>query len=263
MRKILKKIIVLSLCQFLLFGAAWGNLGGLHTLEATSNDNIVKETNPLGKEERDSYQTFQSDNKYVYIYSKAHKRDVLINTFIDNRKFGGIQDWVGIYGYDNSWPPTGPIPQPYPGHAGIDVTLSHGSTIYAVVGGTVSVYYNNGSAGNEVRVTNGIYVYRYLHLSSISVSNGQSISAGQSLGAEGKTGGNYGTHLHFEVQKNGTPIDPYNILQGKDDSNVIVSGRYYFYLNQDGTLNYADEKNESGTIIKKKNISLESNMVTM
>ena len=48
----------------------------------------------------------------------------------------------------------------------------------------------------------------YAHLRSISVSVGQQVSQGQTLGPSGTTGYSTGVHLHFEVHKNGTRVDP-------------------------------------------------------
>jgi murein DD-endopeptidase MepM/ murein hydrolase activator NlpD len=48
----------------------------------------------------------------------------------------------------------------------------------------------------------------YAHLSALSVSEGQEIAQGQTLGASGNTGRSTGAHLHFELDLNGSPVDP-------------------------------------------------------
>ena len=50
----------------------------------------------------------------------------------------------------------------------------------------------------------------YAHLDSIGVQEGQSVSAGQTLGAQGTTGGSTGVHLHFEVYTGTTPGDRFS-----------------------------------------------------
>ena len=50
------------------------------------------------------------------------------------------------------------------------------------------------------------------HLSQIDVKNGQTINSGDIIGKVGSTGRSTGPHLHYEVRKNGTPIDPEQFL---------------------------------------------------
>lgn len=71
----------------------------------------------------------------------------------------------------------------------------------------------NGTHGNQVLIDHGVingdsYVTVYNHLSRFAVSNGQSISQGQALGYTGMTGAVTGCHVHVEVWRNGTPMNP-------------------------------------------------------
>lgn len=142
------------------------------------------------------------------IYSLAHKAEVKVTCLFDNKGYGnGVRDWVAEYGYSMT-----AMPNPYEGHGGIDLAQGLGTPIYAVTSGSAQVLYNNGTAGNEVRVRFGEYTIRYLHLDTISIANGATIKKGDRIGSEGGSGG-YAPHLHFEVQKNGEKIDPYNIVQ--------------------------------------------------
>jgi murein DD-endopeptidase MepM/ murein hydrolase activator NlpD len=52
----------------------------------------------------------------------------------------------------------------------------------------------------------------YAHLSSIAVSQGQRVAQGQLIGYGGSTGYSTGTHLHFEVHRNGSIVNPLNYL---------------------------------------------------
>ena len=55
---------------------------------------------------------------------------------------------------------------------------------------------------------NGTYSTRYAHMSKLSVRVGASVSKGQLIGYMGSTGDSTGNHLHFEVIKNGSRVDP-------------------------------------------------------
>ena len=94
-------------------------------------------------------------------------------------------------------------------HTGIDIASNQGTAVYASDGGSVTLAGWNGGYGNCIMIDHGNgYVTLYDHLSSISVSVGQTVSQGTTIGAVGSTGNSTGPHLHFEVLKNGTRIDP-------------------------------------------------------
>ncbi len=118
-----------------------------------------------------------------------------------------------------AWPASGTVTSEYGPrwgrlHAGIDIAAGHGSPITAARAGTVSSAGWQGGYGNTVMVSHGGGVVTlYAHLSSISVSPGQSVSQGQRLGGMGCTGSCTGTHLHFEVRVNGAAQNPRGFLR--------------------------------------------------
>ena len=72
----------------------------------------------------------------------------------------------------------------------------------------------SGSYGNLVVLDHGFGIStRYGHLSRIGVRVGQTVRAGELIGAVGSTGVSTGAHLHFEVIVGGTPVDPAAWLQ--------------------------------------------------
>ena len=100
-------------------------------------------------------------------------------------------------------------------HTGIDIASNQGTAVYASDGGNVTLAGWNGGYGNCIMIDHGNgYVTLYGHLSSISVSQGQTVSQGTTIGAVGSTGNSTGPHLHFEVLKNGTRIDPEQFFSG-------------------------------------------------
>ena len=115
-----------------------------------------------------------------------------------------------------SWPAGGTVtsgfgPRWGRNHNGIDIAAGTGSPIVAARGGTVTKAENwaGSGFGNVVIIahSNG-FATLYAHMSSISVSAGQSVGAGTYLGGMGCTGSCTGTHLHFEIWSGGTPVDP-------------------------------------------------------
>lgn len=100
-------------------------------------------------------------------------------------------------------------------HTGLDIASNQGTTVYASDGGSVTLAGWNGGYGNCIMIDHGNgYVTLYGHLSSISVSQGQSVSQGDVIGAVGSTGNSTGPHLHFEVLKDGSRIDPEQFFSG-------------------------------------------------
>lgn len=101
-------------------------------------------------------------------------------------------------------------------HTGLDYPLATGDPISAAGRGTVSFAgYNFGGYGNLVVVTHRLgFESWYAHLSSFSVKRGQTVAGGTRIGRAGSTGRSTGPHLHFEVRRYGTPIDPSPRLLG-------------------------------------------------
>lgn len=94
-------------------------------------------------------------------------------------------------------------------HKGIDIGASSGSSVVAAASGTVVISTYSASAGNYVMISHGAGVYTvYMHMSSIAVSSGEEVSAGQSIGTVGSTGYSTGPHLHFGIRVNGSYVNP-------------------------------------------------------
>ena len=99
-------------------------------------------------------------------------------------------------------------------HSGIDLANSTGTNITASQNGKVISAGYKGTYGNLVVIKHGNGMETaYAHLSRISVSVGDVVTQGQSIGKMGSTGGSTGSHLHFEIRKNGTAVNPMNYLQ--------------------------------------------------
>lgn len=95
-------------------------------------------------------------------------------------------------------------------HTGLDFAANFDEPCLASAPGVVvfAGWYNE-FAGNTVRIdVGGGIVIMYCHLNAVYVTNGQSVSAGDVVGAVGSTGNSTGPHLHFQVEVGGNHVDP-------------------------------------------------------
>ncbi|MDO5067446.1 MAG: peptidoglycan DD-metalloendopeptidase family protein [Propionibacteriaceae bacterium] len=112
--------------------------------------------------------------------------------------------------------PFGPRRSPISGraelHTGIDLaSASRRAPILAASSGTVTRVENLGarSYGRWIEIDHGSGTRtRYAHLDSVKVAVGDQVTTGQQIGVEGASGGVTGAHLHFEVRRGGTAVDP-------------------------------------------------------
>ncbi len=98
-------------------------------------------------------------------------------------------------------------------HKGIDIGASYGAIIVAAADGTVTYAGYSSSAGNYVIINHGSGLRTvYMHCSSLAVSAGQTVTAGQTIAYVGSTGISTGNHLHFGVSLNGEYVSPWSYL---------------------------------------------------
>ncbi len=95
-------------------------------------------------------------------------------------------------------------------HAGLDFAAPQGTPIYATADGVVTLAGNTGNGyGNHVVINHGYnYETLYGHMVRVKVRQGQKVNRGEVIGWVGSTGKSTGPHCHYEVHKNGTPVDP-------------------------------------------------------
>ncbi|XCB30453.1 M23 family metallopeptidase [Arcanobacterium hippocoleae] len=105
-------------------------------------------------------------------------------------------------------------------HRGVDFRSRCGDVQRAAMSGTVWKIYSAASGftgGNAVYMNHGMvngssWVTVHMHLSRVDVHVGQKIQKGQQIGLTGTTGWSTGCHLHFELWRNGTPINAMSII---------------------------------------------------
>lgn len=99
-------------------------------------------------------------------------------------------------------------------HKGIDIACNTGDAIVAAASGTVIVATYNYAEGNYVCIDHGGGIATvYMHNSSLNVSVGESVTAGQQIACAGSTGISTGPHCHFGVRVNGEYVDPLTYLR--------------------------------------------------
>jgi murein DD-endopeptidase MepM/ murein hydrolase activator NlpD len=104
-----------------------------------------------------------------------------------------------------------PIYKTYKMHEGIDFTAPTGTPIYSTGNGKVVTAGPDRGYGNCVIVSHGFgYQTLYGHMYRIKTRVGQTVKRGELIGYVGNTGLSSGSHLHYEVIKNGRKINPIN-----------------------------------------------------
>ena len=121
-------------------------------------------------------------------------------------------------------------------HAGMDFSAKTGTPIYATGDGVVRRADNRASGyGNHIVIKHGYgYETLYAHLSKYKARVGQKVKRGDIIGYVGSTGRSEAPHLHYEVHKNGQPVNPINFYYGN------ISAKEYVLI-----ANMANQENQS------------------
>ncbi|MFZ2506854.1 MAG: M23 family metallopeptidase [Steroidobacteraceae bacterium] len=99
-------------------------------------------------------------------------------------------------------------------HSGLDFAGTAGTRVLAVADGIVSHAGADGGYGRLIEVTHGNgYVTRYAHNAKLLVKPGQTVKRGDPIALMGSSGRSTGTHLHFEVLRDGRPVNPLTFVR--------------------------------------------------
>ena len=202
--------------------------GNTTTTNVTETVLTIELTHKTAKEMRTEYAFNAQQNEYLTLLSGEDTAELW------GQLLGGFTS-VGdeVMTPAGNWQPTGALQWPLtvPGtitsqfgyrtdpisgetsyHNGTDIAAPEGSPILAAAGGTVTIANAldswGGSYGYYVKLDHGNGLETlYAHCSSICITTGQQVKAGQVIGYVGQTGRATGSHLHFEVYQNGQRID--------------------------------------------------------
>jgi len=217
------QIIYIPICK------KWVLLNKCYTLDVLAKKfktdvNMLKMLNPLFKKTDRSYIgqiiaipkiiKIPLDGTYDDFLRKEHRE-----SNVNDLKNKEVKALKKDSNFCFKWPVNGEISSGYGyrhghNHKGIDIS-SHSKKIpiYASLGGTVIKAGYSGAYGNLIIIDHGNgYVTYYAHLNRIDVEPKQYVSTGERIGIMGKTGNATGYHLHFEIRRNGRPLNPLELL---------------------------------------------------
>ncbi|MEN6462318.1 MAG: peptidoglycan DD-metalloendopeptidase family protein [Syntrophomonas sp.] len=185
------------------------------------NQEIQKET--LANQKKEKASTLTGVQKEAKTYAQALQELEQTSRALEEmirRAQAGSSAQIGTGTY--TWPAPGyssitssfgmryhPILKVRKLHTGVDIGAPYGASIVAADGGKVISAGWAGGYGQAVIIDHGGGMSTlYAHQSKMLVSAGQTVNKGQVIGKVGSTGWSTGAHLHFEVRKNGTPVNP-------------------------------------------------------
>lgn len=185
--------------------AGFGGVNRYEHLQGMSNPEII--INTAKRLDEITSQLVVQSKSYDEVFKLAKDKEKLIASIpaIQPVDFHDLRRIGSLFGYR-----TDPFYKVSKFHEGIDFTAAVGTPIYVTGDGVVSeAEYNNGGYGNKITINHG-YSYEtvYAHLSKINVKVGQRVKRGEVIGLMGNTGKSTAPHLHYEVRKSGTPMNP-------------------------------------------------------
>lgn len=184
------------------------------------------EANALAQEIESNAAEYQSTLDAIEAEEEAIQKKIVQLSQQLAAQSGGSSSSAALGGY--IWPvssrkinsPFGPrntgIAGASTNHKGVDIGgVYYSSQVHAAKAGTVIVSQYSSSYGNYVVISHGSgNTTLYAHMSSRSVSVGQTVAQGDVIGITGSTGISSGPHLHFEITENGVRVDPLKYLTG-------------------------------------------------
>ncbi|WP_147614554.1 M23 family metallopeptidase [Treponema pectinovorum] len=153
---------------------------------------------------------FVIDGEKFYFLQKKRLSPTMSLFFLDTNMVSPLKSSVltSDFGYRIS-----PISGKWKFHSGIDLASPEGADVFACKSGEISQTGFNLTYGNYIIITHyNSMTSVYAHLSKILVEKGQKINAGSLIGKVGSTGASTGSHLHFELRKNGSPTNPGKLI---------------------------------------------------
>lgn len=187
--------------------AGFGGVNRYKHLDGYENSQLVIETTT--RLEKIAKQLYIQSKSFDDVYNLAKQKEKMLASIpaiqpVSNKDLTRMASGFG-YRVD-------PVYKTNKFHSGMDFTAPTGTEIYATGNGKVVIIERASNGyGNHVIIDHGFgYQTLYAHLSIIDVRLGQQMNRGDIIGKVGNTGKSVGPHLHYEVIKNETKINPVN-----------------------------------------------------
>ena len=187
--------------------AGYGGVDRYKNLEGYRNSDILVQT--AKKLDKITAKTYVQTKSFDEVYDMAINKTRLLASIpaiqpVNNKDLRRLSSYFGYR--------TDPYYKVRKFHEGVDFSAPTGTEIYTTGDGVVTK--SNRSRygyGNQVIIDHGFgYKTMYAHLQSTKVRTGQRVKRGQTIGTVGSTGKSTAPHLHYEVWKNGKPVNPIN-----------------------------------------------------
>lgn len=151
----------------------------------------------------------QAAGEHIYSIYNDYLTNLVKNVAYMPMGYPRISAFTSFFGYRGN--PFGSGGSEF--HPGVDFRGKTGDPVKCTANGTVEFAGPAGGYGNCVRIRHINHLETvYGHLSRISVRVGQKVSVGDVIGKVGSTGRSTGSHLHYEVRRNGKPVNPIQYL---------------------------------------------------
>lgn len=191
--------------------AGFGGINRYKSLEGYDNSKLIVETN----------KRIDILTKQIVVQSKsldeitilAKEKELLLTAIpaIQPVKNENLRRIASGYGWRSD-----PFTKVKKFHNGMDFSAPRGTPVYATGDGRIARADNRSTGyGNHIRVDHGYgYTTLYAHLYKYNVRRGQRVKRGDVIGFVGSTGRSQGSHLHYEIFKDGEHINPINFYYG-------------------------------------------------
>lgn len=187
--------------------AGFGGINRYKELEGYNDSELIIKT--AGKLDKLSKQLYIQSKSFDEVFEMAKKKEEMLAALpsiqpVSNKD---LTRMASGYGYRID-----PHYKVRKMHHGMDFTAPRGTPIYATGDGKVTrADRKSRGFGNHVRIDHGYgYTTLYAHMNKMNVKVGQNVKRGDVIGYVGNTGKSKGPHCHYEVHKNGNPINPVN-----------------------------------------------------